>query len=108
VVTVVVDVAELLAGLGSTVAELTVAVFEITVPLGVVEATFTTRVKTADSATATDAFVQDTVPVPPTAGVVHVHPAAAVRDTNVVPVGSVSLTTTLLEGSTPSFLPVIG
>ncbi len=74
--TVVVAVALLLPGTGSPVAEVTVAVFESTVPAAVAGATATVRVKTLEP-TATVAFEQLTVPPLPTLGVVHDQPATA-------------------------------
>lgn len=74
---------------GSVVEEETVAVFEITVPLGTVFPTATTRVKTAFPG-GNDAIELDTVPPDPGAGVIEVHPPGGVKDTKVVPAGNVS------------------
>src|SRR5215471_1872406 len=92
--TVTVAVAELFAGVGSLVSALEVAVLEMTVPPAVLPDTATTIVKLAVSAFATDALVNVSVPVPPTATEsVRVHPAGTVVDTNVVFAGIGSLRT---------------
>ena len=104
VFTVVVAVALLLAGVGSVVEELTVAVLEMTVPLAVVESTFTTMVKLALSPLPIVAFVHVTVPLAPTAGVVQVQPAAALSETKVVCSGSGSVTLTELACEGPPLL----
>ena len=72
-------VALLFAGLGSLIAELTVAVSLIAVPAAVPAVTVTITVKLAVPA-AKLGLEQVMVPVPPTAGVVHDHPAAAATD----------------------------
>ena len=82
-------VAVLLAGLGSEVAELTVAVLLMAVPAAVPAVTFSTTVKLADPA-AKLGLVQVMDPVPPTTGVVHDHPAAMTIDWKVVFAGVVS------------------
>src|SRR5438309_1299098 len=88
--TVVVAVAALLTRLGSKVAELTVAVLEMTVPSRVLALTWTTMVKLAVAPLARDVVVQLTVPVMPTIGVVQVQPAGDVTDRKVVCDGSKS------------------
>src|SRR3989441_1259521 len=104
--TVAVAVAELLAGLGSEVdAELTVAVLEI-VPLAM-ELTWTTMVNVAVAPLASDAAVQLTVPVEPTAGVVQVQPAGCVSDRKVVCAGNGSLMVTLAAAFGPALVTVI-
>src|SRR6187200_1638995 len=87
-VTVVVAVTLLLPGVGSAVADATVAVLVMTVPPAVAAPTFTTSVNEALAPLASEGLVEVTVPVPPTAGVVDVHPAGAVNETNVVPAGT--------------------
>src|SRR5690349_20659753 len=72
--TVVVAVALSLPELPSDELDVTVAVFDNTVPAATFGATFTIRVK-ADPPTAKLAFVQVIVPPAPTAGVVHDQPA---------------------------------
>src|SRR5688500_18489718 len=84
VATVVVVVAVSLPGVGSAVAEPTVAVSVITVPPAVPESTFTTRVNTSLAEAATLGLLQLTVPVAPTAGVVQLHPPGEVSEVNVV------------------------
>jgi hypothetical protein len=88
VLTVVVAVALSLPALLSPV-PLSVAVFEITVPVATLASTFTVNVNTA-LPTAIEAFVQLTVPPAPIAGVVQLQPPGDENDTNVVPAGSVS------------------
>lgn len=83
-------VAPLLPGFGSDVDELTIAVLLIAVPAGVPAVTFKTTVKLADPV-ATLGLVQVMVPVPPTTGVVHDHPAAMTIDWYVVFAGVVSV-----------------
>jgi hypothetical protein len=63
--------------------------------------TVTTTWKLADSPTAIVVFEATTSPVPPTAGVVRVHPAGPLADTNVVPAASVCLTVTAGAGENP-------
>lgn len=65
--TVVVCVAELLAGLASPVAEVADAVFVITVPSAAPASTCTTSVKTADAPEASDDAPHEIDPVPPDA-----------------------------------------
>jgi hypothetical protein len=89
VATVVVAVSLLFAPFGSVVAEVRVAVFESTVPPGTDGITVTTSVKKS-TVTPKLVFVQETVPLAPTDGVVHDHGPVVERDTKVVPVGSVS------------------
>jgi hypothetical protein len=95
--TVVVAVAELFPGTLSVVLLDMVAVLLIVVRSGVFAFTFTTRVKLAVAPAANVAIVHVTVPVPPTAGLVHEKdgPAVWVIDTNVVFVGVASVTETL-------------
>jgi hypothetical protein len=104
--TTVVVVAVLLAELGSVVAEDTVAVFVITVPLAVPGLTFTTSVNDAELNAASVAMVQVWVPVPPTGSGGQLHPAAAVTETKVVLAGITSLRVTDVAASGPSFRTV--
>ena len=87
--TVVVAVPLSLPGFGSVVAELTVAVFDRTVPDAVVALTCVVSVKSA-LPEASELFEQETVPPEPAAGVVHDQPPGEERETNVVPAGIVS------------------
>lgn len=87
--TVVVSTSELLALTGSVTAEDTDAVLEIVVPLDVPGVTFTTSVKVAFPPLDREATGQLTVPVPPTEG--SVHPADGNSETNVVLVGTESV-----------------
>src|SRR6266511_3107005 len=104
--TTVVVLAVLFAELGSAVAENTVAVFVITVPLAVPELTFTTSVNDAALNGASIAIVQVWVPVPPTASGGQLHPAAGVTETKVVLAGITSLRVTDVAVCGPSFRTV--
>src|SRR5215831_15533241 len=66
------------------------------------ESTLTTKVKLTVPTT-TVALVHCTWPPDPTAGVVQLQPAADVKETNVVPAGSESLSTAFSAGSGPRF-----
>jgi hypothetical protein len=101
---VVVAVPLLFPGTRSEVAAETVAVFVI-MPL-VPASTLTMSVNTAPP-TASEAVEQDTVPVDPTAGVVHDQPAGDVSDTNVVLAGSVSDNATVAALLGPALLTAI-
>jgi hypothetical protein len=79
----------LLLELGSAVDELPVAVSVMTVPFAVPEFTLTTSEKVAAVPPAKLTLVQTTFPVPPTAGVVQLHPGDDI-DTNVVFAGTAS------------------
>src|SRR4029078_1072590 len=84
--TVVIACLLLLPGVGSRRVEFAVAVFEITVPWTVPALTTTTIWNVAVSPLATEALVKSTLRVPPTAGVVVVHPVpmVTIAETNVV------------------------
>ena len=88
VATLVVSVSLSLSAFES-VGDATVAVLLMIVPDAVDGSTATVSVKTALPG-AKLAFEQETVPVAPTAGVVHDQPAGDESDTNVVFAGSVS------------------
>jgi hypothetical protein len=107
-VTVVVVVALLLAGLGSEVMLVTVAVFVMMVPAGVAALTFAVNANVAVAPLAKVAKVAITVPVPPTGGVVNVAagPEVCTKLTNVVPAGSTSGNDALLAASGPALLTV--
>ena len=70
-----------------------VAVFEI-VPAGRLELTATMSVNVAVSPDASEGFVQFTMPLAPTAGVVQLQPAGAESEVNVVPIGRTSFIAT--------------
>jgi hypothetical protein len=93
--------AELFAEAGSEVVVDTVAVFEMALSPARLAAVWTTSVKLADTPRASVGRVAVTVPVPPTSGVARLHPAGPVIDTNVVPVGSVSLSCTVCASLGP-------
>jgi hypothetical protein len=105
--TVVLAVALLLPVLESAVVELTVAVFEIVVPSAVSGLTWTTRMKVAVVPLASEPVVHVTVPVDPTAGVVHVQSVGAAIDWNVVCAGSGSVIVTLAAALGPALLTVM-
>src|SRR5262249_25243858 len=94
--TVVVAVPVLLAGVGSVVALPAVALLDSVAPFGVAELTCTTIVNTAVSPAATVALENTTLPVPPTAGALRLHPTPVVTtaDTNEVLAGTASVTVT--------------
>jgi hypothetical protein len=107
--TVVGAVELLLPGVGSAVADETVAVFDNGVPFGVAAEMLTTSVKTADAAAGSDAIVHVTAPVPPDAGAVqmNVGPLVCDSDTNVVFAGVVSVHATVDASDGPLFVTVI-
>lgn len=109
VATVAVAVAVLFVDTGSVVVAATVAVFVIVLPAGSDEAARTTSENVADAALTSVAAVQEMLPVPPAAGVVHVNvgPAVCVSDTNVVPAGTASVTVTPAASEGPPFAAVI-
>ena len=82
------------------------AVFEITVPLATPAPTFTTSVNVGALPFVTVASVAVIVPVAPTSGVVTLHPAGAVNDTNVVFAGTTSLRLTVVASLGPLFVAV--
>jgi len=100
--TVVVALAELFALTVSSDVVAAVAVLVITVPEVTLALTLTTSVNTAVSAAATSAFEKTMLPVPPTGTTsVRAHPGlAVVAATRVVPVGTASVTVTLLAVET--------
>jgi hypothetical protein len=88
------------------VATVVVAVLETTVPFATLALTLTTSVKTADPS-GTDDALQLTVPLALTAGVVQLQPPGELRDTNVVPTGSASLSDTVCAVDGPLLVAVI-
>ena len=101
----VVAVADSLPGAGSAVAELTVAVSTIIVG-GAAASTVTTRLNTAGPPVKL-ALVQVTVPVAPTAGVVHDQPPGDASEVNVVLAGITLLIDTLAAALGPLLSSVI-
>src|SRR5437868_4463051 len=97
VCTVVVAVPVLLAGVGSVVTVAAVAELLTVAPLAMLALTWTTMVNTADSPATAVALEKTTLPVPPTAGALTLHPAPVVTtaDTKVVFAGTASVTVTL-------------
>src|SRR5438128_126398 len=106
VLTVVMAVALLFAGTGSTVVDVTLAVLEM-VPVAAA-LTFTTSVNVADAPAANVAMFAVAVPVPPTAGVVSVNagPEVCIMETKVVLAGMVSLSETVDATAGPPFVNV--
>src|SRR5580704_1448740 len=105
VLTVVTMVVLLLAEVGSLVAEET---DELAVMLAAmtVDATFTTTMMSAEVPEAMVGSVQVTLPVAPTAGVVHVQPAGAETEAKVVLVGVASVKLTAEAAAGPLFVTV--
>jgi len=103
----VVAVAVVFVVTGSVVAEDTLAVFAMTVPLAVPAFTFTTSVNVASAEATTVGLLQLTEPVPPTPGIEQVHPAAEEMETKVVLAGIVSVSTTVVAVSGPSLRTLI-
>lgn len=68
---------------------------------------WTTKVKTSPVVVARSAFVQLTVPLAPTAGVVHDQPTGLETETKVKPAGKTSFIAALLALSGPEFVTVI-
>ena len=95
--------ASLLAGLMSVVLELTSTVLVMFVRSGRAASDLTTRMNSAVAPMPSGklVFVEVMVPVPPTPGVVEVQPFGAVNDTNVVPVGTLSVRTGIWAGFGP-------
>src|SRR5215469_16949324 len=93
-------------GLGLRVADATVAVLPMTVPLGVAQSTFSVKVNCAAAPLVSAGDVQLTCPVPPIGGVVHVQPGATM-DWNVVATGSTSVKLRLAASFGPLFVTVI-
>src|SRR5215212_6871750 len=93
-------------GLGSVVAELTVAVFVNAVPADLVPTDSATTGKAALPG-AKDPIVQSTVPLAPTAGVEQLHPGGALLETKVVPAGSGSMTCADAAFAGPAFVATI-
>jgi hypothetical protein len=101
--------AELFAQFGSVSEEhgalFTFAVFVMLVPGASPRFALTTSGKDAVAFAAREAIVHVIVPVPPTAGnVPQFHPAGTPNETNVVPVGIVSVNVTIPEAAGPLFV----
>ena len=104
--TVVVAVPVLLAGVGSPLPEEMVAELLSSVPAATDELTLTTRVK-AELVVAKEGLLQLIAPPAPTAGVVQLHPAAALSEAKVVPAGKVSIHVAEPAASGPALVIVI-
>ncbi len=100
VLTAVVAVAELFAALGSVIAEVTVAVL-LTDGTEAAVVVVTMLIVAVAPLFSMPASVQFTVPVAPTAGVVHTAPAGATMDAKFTVAGSVSLTMMAVAGDGP-------
>lgn len=98
-------VALLLAALESGVVEEMLAVLLIVVPVATPGLIFTEKAKLAEAPEASEPIVHVEVPVAPTAGFVQpkVGPAVCVIDTNVVPIGMLSVSETLAAVEGPAF-----
>src|SRR5438876_8552500 len=105
--TVLVVPPALLVGSGSSVPEVTVAVLAITVPPGVEDSGLTTTVNVAVWPDSIEAFVHDRSPPPLTGGVVQDQPVGAMERANVVPAGTLSLTTVLVAVLGPPLVATI-
>ena len=107
--TVVVVIAVLLVGFGSFIVLAVITVFVITAPDSTPLLTCTTTSKTAVSPIPTIAFEKITLPVPPTAGdmIVHPIPLVTIADTNVVFAGTASVTVVSIPGPGPLFVKLI-
>src|SRR3954447_21244209 len=96
----------LLARLGSEVVAETEEV-AVMVPIATVDGTFNTTTMSAEvPAPRLAVSLQVIVPVPPTAGVVHVHPAGASTDRNVVLGGVTWVKMTPVAAAGPLFVTV--
>ena len=98
----VVVVAELLAGSGSGVEALTVAVLLITVPSATEQFTVATKVMVSDSPDARDANVTVRLLAEPP----QTPPPVEEQETNVVSAGRLSVTVIAVAGSGPLFVMV--
>lgn len=107
-VAVAADVDELFDGLGSVVALVTFAVFDNVAPLAIAELERMVMLNAAEAPTASEAMLQVIVPPAPTAGFVHVNagPDVCASDTNVDPVGMVSVSATVCASLGP-VLPTV-
>jgi hypothetical protein len=106
--TVVVAVPVLFPGVGSGIVLAAVAELLITVPWIVPALIFTTIWNTALSPLGTEAFEKTTLPVPPTAGalVLHPLPVVTIADTNVVLAGTASVRLTFAASLGPPLVTV--
>src|SRR5262249_44070070 len=107
--TVVVAVLELLAGVGSVVADVAVAMFTIALPLAVLLGTATTIWKAAVLPAGKVGLLNTQVPVPPTGGAAPLQPVPVITaaETNVVPAGTLSDTWTALASLGPLLMKLI-
>jgi hypothetical protein len=96
-------------GLVESVGLETLAVFTMFEPLGALELTWTTTVKVAEAPAARVAVVPVIVPVPPTAGLLNVNvtPLFWASDTNVVLLGTLSVSWTFCALDGPLLVSVI-
>jgi hypothetical protein len=105
--TLVTTTVPLLRPLGSDVVAETLEFAVMEVPIATVEGTFNTTTMSAAVPEAKLAeSLQVIVPVPPTAGVVQVHPAGASTDWNVVLAGVTSVKVTPVAAAGPLFVTV--
>src|SRR5579863_2949099 len=104
--TTVVAVAVLFNAFGSLADEFAETFCEITVPFAVPALTFTTKVKVAAVRADMPTLVHTTLPVPPMAGVMQLHPAGAAIDTKVVFAGIVVTTVALSAALGPLLVTI--
>jgi len=101
---IVVDTEDvLLFGLGSSVVELIVTVFDVCVPAGVLSGALNVNWNVAVAPAANVAIVQTTGPVPLQ---LNVGPVVWLTETNVIPAGTVSVSVTLAAVDGPAFAAV--
>src|SRR5258706_5824128 len=104
--TTTLTVVELLTALGSLVPDVTEDVAGIVVLSGVAVFTLTVTLIFATEPAARVGFIQVTAPVPPAAGVTHVHPAGARTDWKVVFAGVFSVKLSEVAAAGPLFVIV--
>ena len=90
--------------LGSVTADEPMSVSEIIVPVAVPAFTLATSENAPVPPDASEAMVQEMLPVAPTAGVVQVHVPGFVRETKVVLVGTASVKLTVVAVDGPLFV----
>ena len=107
--TVVFAVEELLFVFVSAVSLETVAVFEIVKPVAVEQLVLTVIVNPADAPDERVVIVHRTVPLAPASGLVQLKPGplVCISETNVVPAGRVSVSTTFEASAAPLFKSVM-
>jgi hypothetical protein len=105
--TVVGAVAELFPATGSAIVLATVAVFVMVEPTAAPASTRTRSVTAEIWPEVSEARAQETVPVPPTAGVVQVQPLGVETERKVVLAGTASVRVTPIAVAGPLFVATI-